>query len=460
MGGGVCGRRGESRQRARHRLVARGDHFGPNAGPEFGESFAVVLDDTGEITVVVELREEAATELPDQVSELAFGEGGQLLRVDGLRERQKGVCLGNSGVDDCAQELRFRREVLVQRAASRNQPHRGLDLSDAGGFEARIREQPRRSMNEPFTGRDGCPIGLACHNGGAYDWQSVDCQSRRSRLKIDVGGVRLYVDVDGKALVPRGPEMVERPTVLLLHGGPGMDHSYFKHGTTYDYTDVAQVIYYDHRGNGRSDRGAAEDWRLDVWADDLVRLCDALGIERPIVIGESFGGFVAQRYLARHPDHPSRVVLGCTSARLDIDIVAAAFGRRGGAAAESAARDFWTQGPELIFPYLEHCMPLYSVEPDEPDVLARQIMNLELMAHFQTGEQRTMDLAPGLAAATCPVLVLAGELDPVCPVEMSDEIVAALTSADVTYERVPGASHDDVGYRSARTIRSFITSST
>lgn len=250
--------------------------------------------------------------------------------------------------------------------------------------------------------------------------------------------------------------MVERPTVLLLHGGPGMDHSHFKHGASYDFTDIAQVIYYDHRGNGRSEPGAVEEWRLDVWADDVVRLCDALGIEEPIVIGESFGGFVAQRYLARHPDHPSKVVLGCTSPRLDIDVVAAAFEHRGGPEAGTAARDFWTLGPEAIVPYLEHCMPLYSVEPDDPDVLARSLLNFEVMAHFQAGEQRTMDLGPGLATATCPVLVLAGELDPVCPVEMSDEIVAALTNADVTYERSAGASHHDVGRRASETIRSFI----
>ena len=278
-------------------------------------------------------------------------------------------------------------------------------------------------------------------------------------MKIDIGSVRLFVDVDGKGLVPSGPDMVERPTVPLLHGGPGMDHSSFKQGTTYDYTDIAQVIYYDHRGNGRSDRGPQEDWRLDVWADDVVRLCDALGIERPIVIGQSFGGFVAQRYLARHPKHPSKVVLGCTSPRLDIEIVAAAFEQRGGAEAGAAARGFWTHGPEAILPYLEHCMPLYSVEPSDPDVLARQVMNFEVLAHFQAGEQRTMDLAPGLSAATCPVLVLAGELDPVCPIEMSDEIVAALTNAEVTYERIPNASHSDIGQRAAETIRSFITSS-
>ena len=88
---------------------------------------------------------------------------------------------------------------------------------------------------------------------------------------------------------------------------------------------MAQVVYYDHRGNGRSDPGSPDDWTLDVWADDVVRLCETLGIRKPIVIGESFGGFVAQRYLARHPEHPDRVVLNATSPRLDVDVIAAAF---------------------------------------------------------------------------------------------------------------------------------------
>lgn len=275
-------------------------------------------------------------------------------------------------------------------------------------------------------------------------------------MRVDIGGVRLYVDIDGPGLVPEGPAMVERPAVVLLHGGPGMDHSHFKGSPVYDFTDLAQVVYYDHRGNGRSDRGSPDDWTLDVWADDVVRLCDALGIEHPIVLGESFGGFVAQRYLARHPDHPHRVVLACTAPRLDLDVIAGAFERFGGADAGAAARAFWTEGPGAIGPYLEHCIPLYSIDGFEPDALARQVMNFDVMAHFQAGEQSSMDLAPGLAAATCPVLVLGGELDPVCPIEMSEEIVAALVNADVTYERVPGASHDDLGRRCEATIRAFI----
>lgn len=275
-------------------------------------------------------------------------------------------------------------------------------------------------------------------------------------MRIAIGdGVRLYVDVDGAGLVPDGPEMVERPTVVLLHGGPGMDHSVFK-DPALDLTDIAQVVYYDHRGNGRSDRGNPDDWILDVWADDVVRLCDALGIERPVVIGSSFGGFVAQRYLARHPDHPRRAVLNVTSPRLDVETVAAAFGRFGGPDAERAARTFWTEGPSAIGDYLTHCMPLYSVDDPDPDDLARTVMNVDVMGHFQAGEQSSMDLGPGLAAVTCPVLVLGGERDPVCPIEMSEEIVASLANADVRFERIPDASHSDVAARAHDVIREFV----
>jgi len=48
-------------------------------------------------------------------------------------------------------------------------------------------------------------------------------------VQVEVAGTRLWFDVDGPALVPDGPRMRRRPTVVLLHGGPGsFDHSYFK----------------------------------------------------------------------------------------------------------------------------------------------------------------------------------------------------------------------------------------
>ncbi len=47
-------------------------------------------------------------------------------------------------------------------------------------------------------------------------------------MYVAVNGARLFFDVIGEKLVPDGNRMRERPTVLLLHGGPGFDHSCFK----------------------------------------------------------------------------------------------------------------------------------------------------------------------------------------------------------------------------------------
>ena len=85
--------------------------------------------------------------------------------------------------------------------------------------------------------------------------------------------IRLFVDIEGPGWVPDGPALREKPTLILLHGGPGFDHSSFKPLFS-RLADVAQIVYVDHRGHGRSSRCPPEDWTLDTFADDVVRLCD------------------------------------------------------------------------------------------------------------------------------------------------------------------------------------------
>ncbi len=77
--------------------------------------------------------------------------------------------------------------------------------------------------------------------------------------------------------------------MVAVHGGPGQDHVNLKAGLA-PLTEHVQVVYYDQRGNGRSDYSAAEFWNLRTWADDLRRLCDGLGLARPVVLGSNFGG--------------------------------------------------------------------------------------------------------------------------------------------------------------------------
>jgi pimeloyl-ACP methyl ester carboxylesterase len=71
-------------------------------------------------------------------------------------------------------------------------------------------------------------------------------------MHVEVNGTRLWFDVDGPVLEPVDVEELERPTVVLVHGGPGVyDHSYFKPHFAV-LAEHAQVVYLDLRDHGRS----------------------------------------------------------------------------------------------------------------------------------------------------------------------------------------------------------------
>ena len=260
------------------------------------------------------------------------------------------------------------------------------------------------------------------------------------RIEIEPG-VRLYFDVESPQFAADGPVLREKPTLLLLHGGPGFDHSAFRPFFP-RVADIAQVVYYDHRGHGRSDKRPPAEWTLDHWADDVVRLCDALGIAKPIVLGQSFGGFVAQRYLARHPAHPSKVILSSTSPHMKLERKEAMFGKLGGDAARESCRRFWSEpNAQTWADYGVHCRHLYNTTPQDPHGGARTIHEFDILFRSASGEQRTMDLLPGLAKAQCPVLVMAGSEDPVCPVADAKDIAAALPPQWMQYREFPNVGH-------------------
>jgi len=108
-------------------------------------------------------------------------------------------------------------------------------------------------------------------------------------MRINVNGVRLFFDVEGLELMTNGPHMRKKQTLLLLQGGPGHDHSSFKPVFS-ELSPLVQIIYLDHRGNGRSDLGPKDKWCLRQWAEDIREFCGILNIEKPIVFGQSFGG--------------------------------------------------------------------------------------------------------------------------------------------------------------------------
>lgn len=280
-------------------------------------------------------------------------------------------------------------------------------------------------------------------------------------MRISIApNVRLFVDIEGASLMPRNGALCEKPTLILLHGGPGYDHLGFKPAFS-QLTDIAQLVYYDHRGHGRSNPRPQAELTLDTLAEDLVRLCAALGIERPIVLGQSFGGFVAQRYIANYPGHAAKVILSSTSPHLGLARKLAMFDQLGGTEARDAAQSFWTAPNETSWAvYQRVCKPLYSVTANKSGTPTRQgYFNRDILFAWAGGEQQTMNLLPGLAHAQCPVLVLAGELDPVCPIDDARDIVAALPADQVQFASFSGCGHGvwrDLPEAAFARIRQFI----
>jgi proline iminopeptidase len=248
-----------------------------------------------------------------------------------------------------------------------------------------------------------------------------------------------------------------------MHGGPGFDHSLMR--LFFDrFADTHQVIYIDHRGNGRSG-GEPDTWTLAQWGDDVHAFCQALRIEKPVVYGLSFGGMVAMSYAARHPEHPAKLILASTAAKMDLEATYQAMERLGGPEARQIATRFWSEpSPEAATEYLSVCMPLYNPGGALSEaVRKRAIMRTEVMFHFILGEQRTMDLLPGLAKVACPTLVMVGGLDPITPVSCSQAIATVLPAGLaelVVFDRAGHGVHRDEPERAETVLRQFLTRET
>ena len=266
-------------------------------------------------------------------------------------------------------------------------------------------------------------------------------------MRAKVRDTELYFDVDGMGLVPESAAMRERPVLFLLHGGPGGEHSSFKTQVA-GLRDVAQLVFLDHRGSGRSQRGAASSWTLENNIEDLEAFRQYLGLQRISVLGSSYGGIVAQGYAVRYPDRVSNLILVATAPSFRfIEEARQALEEKGTPEQIRVCQWLWDgsfESEEQLKEYYRAMGPLYSIRFD-PEKFesswARGIRNHEQLNLGFSGFLRTFDFIDELLKISCPTLVLAGAHDWICPP----------TQAAVLAERIPRA-HLKIFPQSAHSI--------
>src|SRR5436190_18320487 len=114
--------------------------------------------------------------------------------------------------------------------------------------------------------------------------------------------------------------------LIVLHGGPGLDHSMFRPYLD-SLGDEFRLLYVDERGQGRSDRVEPATLSLEVFARDVDLLAEALQLEGFALLGHSFGAIIATWHATELGTATATAYVisagGDSSEALDADVAAA-----------------------------------------------------------------------------------------------------------------------------------------
>ena len=216
-------------------------------------------------------------------------------------------------------------------------------------------------------------------------------------------GVSLYVEGLGEGL-----------PLIVLHGGPGLDHTMFRPYLDPLAEDV-RLIYVDQRAQGRSERVDPQTLSLEVFARDVDLLAEALGLERFALLGHSFGAIVATFHALELGTADRYVISGGSDsdAALTADVEASldAMGEQGKAIAESWEHETTVQTDEDLAELMRVQMPFHFAGEPPPGYMEDTIHSPEVLRHFADAGYGGFDFVPDLRRIDRPVLVLVGAED-------------------------------------------------
>ncbi len=216
--------------------------------------------------------------------------------------------------------------------------------------------------------------------------------------------------------------------LVFLHGY-GCDQTMWRHIAPHFAAD-RKLVLYDHTGSGRSDIAAYDKRKyndLHGYADDLIEICEELGLERADVAGHSVGGMIALLAAKKRPELFDRLMLlGPSPCYQNLP------GYPGG---------FSREGIEELLAFLEiniaawsaHLAPMVMANPERPELTA------ELEGYFTRNDPAILrhfakvvflsDYRKELKAVRTPSLIM----------QCSDDIIAPLEVGDFMHAEMPGS---------------------
>jgi pimeloyl-ACP methyl ester carboxylesterase len=253
--------------------------------------------------------------------------------------------------------------------------------------------------------------------------------------QVEVAGLRIAYERAGAG-----------PPLVLLHGGLSDSREWRRQMPA--FAEQFDVIAWDAPGCGRSSDPPEEGYGLADYADCIACLMAQLELDRPHVLGLSFGSGLAIELYRRHPEIPRSLILASAYAGWKGSLPPKEVEAR----LQGALRDSYRPPDELVKEWL----PSLRSESTPPEAVDEMV---EIMSEFHPVGARTMvrafaeaDLRDVLPSIEVPTLLLYGERDQRSPLNIAAELHDRIPNSELLV--IPGAGHmsnydDDVRFNDA-----------
>jgi proline-specific peptidase len=285
---------------------------------------------------------------------------------------------------------------------------------------------------------------------------------------VNAEGELVRIDDTALFVVERG----SGHPVIVLHGGPGLDHHEFA-----DYldplTDEFRLLLVDQRANGRSERPSESTWTLERMAQDVIMLARALGLPRYGVLGHSYGAFVALQNAVDYPGMATQIIVsGGVPSMKYLEVVEQNLNAFEPVDLREQVIASWAREPDVrteeeFAQLMADQFPFHFADPLDPriaDYLERTndtVYSPEMLRASSANGYGGIEVEDRLGEVTSPMLVLTGRHDRTCTVEASEAIASGVPNAELRiFERSGHMTFVEEPELYIATVRSFLERTT
>ena len=262
--------------------------------------------------------------------------------------------------------------------------------------------------------------------------------------------------------------------LLVLHGGPGLDHTMF--GAHLDpLGERYRLVFIDGRGQGRSDRKSdPASWTLQQHASDVSAVAAAIGVEDYAVLGHSYGAFVALQHCTDAPGAAVATVVssGAPSMRF-LDGVAAGLASFEPEELRAQVTASWEK--EATVASDEECrqllldqLPWHFADPRDSRIagFAKDIEQMRFSAAVLRsasleGGGLSIEVEKELPHVPQPVLACTGRHDRTCPPAASERIAELVPKGELhVFETAGHMTYVEAEAEYLQVVGDFLTRAT